>query len=75
MITYADLYKKRMPDTDNEGNQSEPVQKGPSPSFIHLRSAKIYAAGQRPLPTTGMLWRGKISSVDGFTIGVLSEDG
>lgn len=45
----------------------------PSAGFIHLRDARYHAPGQNPLPThKGVLWRGKLSSVDGFNIGSLS---
>jgi len=38
--------------------------------YIHLRDAKIYAPGQNPLPANGLLWRGRLSSVGGFSYGV-----
>lgn len=37
--------------------------------FIHLKDAKFYAPGQNPIPTDGVLWRGKISSVCSFNLG------
>lgn len=48
----------------------------PSAGFIHLRDARFCAPGQNsPLPRDkGMLWRGKISAIDGFSIGNLSFD-
>lgn len=48
---------------------------GPRANFIHLRGARYFAPGQRPIPTTqGFLWRGKLSAVDAFSIGNLSMD-
>ena len=44
------------------------------PVYIHLREAQYYQPGSNhPLPSNeGILWRGKISSVDGFLLGKLS---
>lgn len=43
--------------------------------FIHLRNARYYAPGQGALPTNqGVLWRGKLSAVDAFSIGSFSTD-
>ncbi|MCA1577058.1 MAG: hypothetical protein LC794_06805 [Acidobacteria bacterium] len=40
--------------------------------FIHLREAKFYLGGTViPGEGDGFLWRGKVSSVDGFTSGTL----
>ncbi|SIQ75323.1 hypothetical protein SAMN05880590_1079 [Rhizobium sp. RU35A] len=50
----------------------EDWQPGPV-GYIHLKNARFYAPGQAPIPgNQGVLWRGKLSSVDGFTIGSLS---
>lgn len=41
------------------------------PNFIHLKNAKFFL-GDRTIPTgPGMLWRGRISQVSGFTMGSL----
>ncbi|WP_224370145.1 hypothetical protein [Hyalangium versicolor] len=44
------------------------------PNFVHLKDAKFYVPGQQPIPSNqeGVLWRGRISAVDGVTIGGLS---
>lgn len=40
------------------------------PDFVHLRSAKMYPSQGQGMPTQGQaLWRGRISSVDGFSLG------
>lgn len=59
-----------------EDPSEETENKTPSRvSFIHLKDAHIFAPGQQAMPTDeGILWRGKISSVDGFSIGVLSKN-
>lgn len=43
-----------------------------APSFIHLMGAKVFMPGQPPMPTAGMLWRGRITSVSGFSLGSFS---
>ncbi len=43
------------------------------PTFIHLRNARIFTAGQQPIPMNrGLWWRGRIESVDGFAHGSLA---
>jgi hypothetical protein len=47
-----------------------PLGGGPiAAQYIHLRDARIYNGGSDPLPTNGSNWRGKIASVDGFSLG------
>lgn len=43
-------------------------------SLIHLKNAKFYTPGKNPIPAdgAGVLWRGKLSSVDEYTFGTLS---
>jgi len=42
----------------------------PNPAgYIHLRDARVYAAGEQPIPENGMLWRGRLAAVDGFALG------
>ena len=40
-------------------------------SYIHLRNARMFVPGQKPLPSKGMLWRGKLADVSGFSLGSL----
>ena len=50
---------------------SEAVAEHPSmTAFLHLRNAHTLGP-QGPTPTDGTLWRGRLSSVDGFTFGEL----
>lgn len=44
-------------------------------SFIHLKDARLVNAGTVVPGNRGMLWRGRLSSVIGFTIGVLTPGG
>lgn len=41
--------------------------------YIHLKNSRFYFPGQHPIPKDGdgVLWRGKLSSVDGFILGGL----
>lgn len=63
--TYATLYEKP------EGAGDDWTL--PPAGYIHLRNAYYLAAGSGSLPSKpGMLWRGKISSVDGLSIGSIT---
>lgn len=47
----------------------------PPPTYIHLRDARIYAPGQVPIPgNRGVLWRGRLSEINGYSLGSLSAD-
>ncbi|MCM3003562.1 gas vesicle accessory protein GvpU [Priestia koreensis] len=42
--------------------------------FIHLKDARIYCGDSKPTPSKGkILWRGKLSEIDGFCLGKISE--
>jgi hypothetical protein len=42
-------------------------------TFVHLRDARVLIGGHG-IPKNGMHWRGRISEVSGFTLGVLGPD-
>ncbi|WP_175989919.1 gas vesicle accessory protein GvpU [Bacillus sp. Marseille-Q1617] len=43
-------------------------------NFIHLKNTKVYCGDNKPTPSKGkILWRGKLSEVDGFFLGKISE--
>lgn len=42
--------------------------------FIHMRNAKFFVPGQNPMPSNGILWRGKISAVCSFNLGRFGTD-
>lgn len=47
----------------------------PGPSYIHLADARFHSFDGRTIPSQqGVLWRGKLSSIDGFVLGSLSID-
>ena len=44
-------------------------------SFVHLKDARYFAAGQKPIPANrGVYWRGKLSAVDAFFFGSLDTE-
>lgn len=63
------IYSKGGNDATASGTAPAGVATGPS--YIHLKNARFYQADGKPLPSQGVWWRGKLSAVDGFTLGVL----
>jgi hypothetical protein len=50
----------------------EEVQK--QPTFIHLKDVKMLLSNRQAIPdNSGSLWRGRLSQVDGFVFGTLSN--
>lgn len=42
----------------------------PPPNYIHLKDAKFHNTNGEPIPSNrGVLWRGRLSGVDGFSLG------
>ena len=37
--------------------------------YIHVRDARVFTGHQGPVSAEGMLWRGKVAAVDGFSLG------
>jgi hypothetical protein len=59
---YGEQYKQR---PEDEGIK-------PRPLYIHLKDARFYTPGAKPLPgNKGVWWRGRISEVSAFILGVL----
>jgi hypothetical protein len=53
-----------------------PVDKKADPSFIHLKNARFFNTAGNPIPGNGgVWWRGRISEVGGFILGLLSPSG
>ena len=46
----------------------------PACQFVHLKKAQVFNGSSNPIPSGGTLWRGKISSVEGFSLGSLSSN-
>lgn len=53
------------------GWKVDKTQKQPAAQLIHLKDAEVFTSNGRPIAPGGVLWRGKISSVDGFNLGRL----
>jgi hypothetical protein len=59
---HADIYK-----IDEKGQENPPP-----PQFIHLIDARCFYPGSELPNNGGVLWRGKINAVSGFSLGALS---
>ncbi|PZE19731.1 gas vesicle protein GvpU [Paenibacillus xerothermodurans] len=43
-------------------------------NFIHMKETKVYCGDSKPTPSKGkILWRGKLSEIDGFFLGKIHE--
>lgn len=56
------------PEVPEDGTE---VWKNPA-QFVHLKDARVFTANSS-FPTGGTLWRGKLSAVEGFSLGSLSS--
>lgn len=56
-------------------SDSEQVKNGPlSSDYIHIQDAKFYNSGGTPLSSDDAVWwRGRISQVSGYSLGVISD--
>jgi len=52
------------------GDSSEDT---PAFHFIHLKDCRTYSSDGNPVCEAGVLWRGRIAAVDGFTIGLIAR--
>ena len=44
-----------------------------NPTFIHLKNARFYTTNGNPLPANrGVWWRGRLTEISGFSLGLLS---
>lgn len=73
--TYSEVVEQWKADVYPQPSSTE--HDGPErfASFIHLKDARLVNAGTVVPGNSGMLWRGRLSSVIGFTIGVLTAGG
>lgn len=61
---YADIYP--LPDGSTGAWEAKPV-------YIHLKDACFIDMRGNKLPSNGMLWRGKLAHVSGFTVGLSGQ--
>lgn len=59
-------------DMPESGEGEEHKQQGPV-SYIHLNNASVFFTDGTIPSNAGVLWRGKLSSVDGFNLGSLTR--
>ncbi|MGH2341116.1 gas vesicle accessory protein GvpU [Segnochrobactraceae bacterium EtOH-i3] len=65
----SSVWKSKTSIYSKSENSSEDFELGEI-NYIHLKDARFHAPGQSSMPSgKGVLWRGKISSIDGFFIG------
>lgn len=73
MLDLIETWKLDFAPAEQPDSTVEPIsnQSTDLPSFIHLKDARVFNAGT-VLPTdTGMLWRGRLADITGFTLGTL----
>lgn len=47
----------------------------PQPTYVHLKEARLFNAAGKPIPENhGVWWRGRLSEVSGFCLGILSTE-
>ena len=61
--SYTHVYEK----PDDAGEDWTPPRVG----FVHLKNARFLTPGQKAVPDNPTFWRGRLSSVDGFTVGTM----
>ncbi|OZI33277.1 gas vesicle protein [Bordetella genomosp. 1] len=55
---FGDVFRQEQPAT-------------PLPNYIHLSDAQFFTTEGRPISQQPVLWRGRLSEVDGFVLGNL----
>lgn len=55
------------------GKPLDPSAENLPSQYIHLDNARMHTGGNKILPSSGTLWRGKLSAVDGFVLGELNN--
>ncbi len=47
----------------------------PPPSYVHIKCARFFNTNGNPIPgNRGVWWRGRVSEVDGFSLGLLNAE-
>ena len=63
-------YKERSKQFMEQMKSKHNTEKQGSPKYIHLANVEIYPSDLLSLPFPTDLWRGKLSSVDGFSLDI-----
>ena len=59
------------PENEDQSNDEAMSQ----PNYIHLRNAKFVHNSGKSMPSNrGIWWRGRLSAIDGFSLGIISSD-
>ena len=66
VVNPFDRLFQTLADLSNPSNETQTLE------YIHLKNARVYLSRNPGIPDNGVLWRGQLSSVDGFSIGELS---
>jgi hypothetical protein len=68
---FGTLIYKQSEDEEQADTQGATMKR--LPVFIHLSGAKFFHNSGQPMPSNrGLRWRGRISAVDGFSLGEFS---
>lgn len=63
------------PETETETEPVSTQEKNAALNYIHLMDCRTFTPGNQPIPTNGgVLWRGRINAVSGFSLGQLRAD-
>ncbi|MEH7176809.1 gas vesicle accessory protein GvpU [Neobacillus vireti] len=58
----------------SRAGESAQSEGGSEANFIHMKETKVYCGDSKPTPSKGeILWRGKLSEVDGFFLGKIYD--
>lgn len=76
MQQWVATFGERYLSSDEEESDRESGRPSYPPQFIHMKNAKYFTPGERPIPGSGdgTLWRGRLSQVTGFNYGSLATD-
>lgn len=66
MDRVADEYR------EDYGDDARDADGEPMWSFVHLRDTRTLTP-EGPIPASGALWRGRLASIDGFSLGELRQ--
>ncbi len=59
-------------DADGTPGEAESTAPWQPAHYVHLENARMITPGQPGIPThEGVLWRGKVSAIDGFMLGTI----
>lgn len=73
MIKETDSAKKVKDAFAKNGEIYDSKEDLPPASYIHIKEARFFNTNGTPIPSSqGVWWRGRVSNVDGFSLGSLS---